>query len=195
MPYYKNIKFHFVLYLFSAILLTIFLNAIISYAGIMEEVYVERIVKSSDIIILGKCLTSYCDWNSEKTEICTYSLIDILQTLKGREESHLVIETLGGQVGYLVSTVINTPAFVEGEDVLLFIFRKRSGQFGIVGFNKGKFNICQRDGKRVVKNPFVSKIIIQDDNNPDEKSEPDMVNKEIILEDFIKMIKAVISTE
>lgn len=164
-------------------------NINVSYAGVKTEVSIERLVKSSDIIVIGKCLTSYSDWNSKKSEIYTYTLFDPIQILKGQTEVPLIIETLGGQVGSLVSTVIGAPTFINGNKFVLFLFRKRSGQLGIVGLNRGKFNIYQNNNEEITVNPHALNIILPEKDN--HTSEKNRTQRQIILSELIKIIKKV----
>lgn len=142
----KIIKTHFLLL---ALVFLVGLNLSISKAEMNREVSIERLTEMAEVIVLGRCLTSYSDWNEQKTEIYTYTLIEALQLLKGKGESPLIVETLGGRVGDLVSNVIGAPSFTEGQKVLLFLFRKQNGQLGIIGLNKVSpmSVITQEDGR------------------------------------------------
>ncbi len=129
------------------------------YGATAGNVVVEKLARSADLILVGKCLTSYSAWNGANTEICTYSLIDPLRIIKGVSDKPFLVETLGGQVGSLVSTVIGSPKFVDEQDYLLFLSIKSNGQLGVVGLNKGKFNVYEKGGNKIAVNLNAGDII------------------------------------
>lgn len=159
-------KYIILLFMFIWLLLSL-IDTPESNGGVAGDVNLKKLVQSSEMIVIGKCLTSYSDWNSIRSEICTYTVIEVIQTLKGDPEIPVIIETLGGKVGNLVSTVTGAPVFRENEKSIFFLYRKRSGQPGITGLNRGKFDIRLKDGNEIVINPFVQNIIIPaDSKNP-----------------------------
>lgn len=174
-----------------ALVFLVWLAASICKAGMNGEVSIEKLTERAEVIVLGKCLTSYSDWNEQKTEIYTYTLIEVLELLKGKVESPLIVETLGGAVGDLVSNVIGAPTFTEDQKVLLFLFRKQNGQLGVIGLNKGKFDVYQKDGQEIIINPHVQKIVLPEDELIEGAN--NNLNKYIILEDIVTAINRLIS--
>ncbi len=158
----KNLKNRFLLILVFVISHFLFLSISDSYGGVVRDVDIEGLVKSSDVIVAGTSLTSYSNWNSDKSEIYTYTVFEVEETLKGDEGDPLVVESLGGRVDNLVSTVIGAPKFVDGERSVLFLFRRNSGYFGVVGLNLGKFNIFEKDGEKLVINPYARNLTFSD---------------------------------
>lgn len=161
-------------------------------AEIVRDVNIAKLTNSSQFIILGKCLTSYSEWNSENSEIYTYTIIEVLESLKGDAETPLAIETLGGKVGHIISTVIGAPKFIDGAKSLFFLFQKRSGQLGIVGLNQGKFNAYLKNGTEFIENPHTKNIILTDNNNNTVKTIE--LQDKITLQELIRIVKTYTST-
>lgn len=98
---------------------------------------------SSDIVV-GRVERVASRWNDARTKIFTDVTVRVSQTLKGADGT-VTFSQLGGTVGDLRQEVHGCPAFREGEEAVLFLWRDARGQAQLTGLGQGKFEI-RRDG-------------------------------------------------
>lgn len=108
----------------------------------------EELTASSEHIIVGKIQDSYCNYNSDQTQIFTFTLIEVDSALKGGFAAGelFLLRQLGGKVGDTIMTVRTEPRFAPDQEVLLFVNFLEIGDDGnslyaINGINLGAFTI------------------------------------------------------
>ncbi|MPZ78108.1 MAG: hypothetical protein GEU77_16480 [Deltaproteobacteria bacterium] len=115
---------------------------------------IAELTKRSDVIALGKVISTSSDWDSGKTAIYTKIVLQVEQGFKGTGAGkEIMLRQLGGQVGDIVSEVAGTAVFKTGEKVVVFLFRNKKQSLGLVGSFQGKFSIEKRspEGEMAVR--------------------------------------------
>ena len=106
---------------------------------------------SSDIVI-GQVESVVSRWNEAHTKILTDVTVKVSTSLKGGGD-RIVLTQLGGTIGNLRTTVPGCPAFTQGEEALVFVWRDTRGRAQVNGCAQGKFEIRRdpRSGERWVQ--------------------------------------------
>ena len=107
--------------------------------------------------------------------------------IKGNLGSEAVITVPGGQVGDILYEVSEMPVFVEGEEVVAFIWTSPSGKNLVTGGYQGKMKIIKDKltGKRMIED-----IGIMDEDEVQNRA-PGQIRKAIRmqLEEFVGKLK------
>jgi hypothetical protein len=125
----------------AAIGLLLMLGAPVGRATQMVHLDTQALVLGSDDIVVGQVETIQPHWNATRTKIFTDVSVRITQALKGGAGERLTLTQLGGEVDGVRYTVPGCPAFVAGEEALLFVWRGTRGQPQVSGLAQGKFDI------------------------------------------------------
>jgi len=107
----------------------------------MEHLDTRALVLASADIVVGQVESVKPRWNATRTKIFTEVSVRVTQSLKGDAADRLVLTQLGGEVGGVRYTVPGCPAFIPGEETLLFVWRDARGQAQVNGLAQGKFDI------------------------------------------------------
>jgi hypothetical protein len=65
----------------------------------------EDLCDFSDVIVEGRIVRSWCDWNDDPRQIVTRLVLDIEETFKGPRHAEILIEELGGSIDGLTTEV------------------------------------------------------------------------------------------
>ncbi len=104
---------------------------LLSEAGIKAQVIkmtAEDLTKRSTAVLYGKCSKVKSEWNDRKDLIFTYVTVVPEEYIKGNLGSEAVITVPGGQVDDILYEVSEMPLFVEGEEVVAFIWTNPAGK-------------------------------------------------------------------
>ena len=114
----------------------------------------QDLTKESTAVLYGKCSKVKCEWNDKKNIIFTYVTVIPEEYIKGNLGSEAVITIPGGQVGDILYEVSDMPFFIEGEEVVAFIWTNPAGKNLVTGGYQGKMKIEKdsKTGKRMVLN-------------------------------------------
>lgn len=129
-----------------------------SRADNMRQLEFGVVVEKADDIIVGKVKQSDSKWKGKL--IITTTTISIDEVIKGNADRELSVVQLGGtavhpKIGESVTmTASGQVAFQEGEEVLLFIQKKRVGEHYLVGGAQGKFEIHEDKAKKIKMLPI-----------------------------------------
>ena len=155
----------------------------------VRKVSIKELALESTAIVVGKCIKRESFWNDKRTQILTEVKIQTAESIKGKPGSEVVITIPGGRVGNTIYEVSDMPVFVEGEEVLVFLWRHPSGKNLVTGALQGKLTVVEdkKTGKKVLRGgPWpieeekrLGKIITTQTTPP----------KKIFLEDFIREVK------
>jgi hypothetical protein len=121
-------------------------------ASIVQALELEELVASADRIVLGQVLFSEC-FQRPDGQLGTWYRIGVQRDIRGRapDESEVIVETLGGQMGDVAMRVEGEPSFTVGERVLVFI---RDGgpytAFRPVGMGQGVMRVHMDQGVETV---------------------------------------------
>ncbi len=103
---------------------------------------VQSLSKRAEIIVIGEIEQTQSAWNPERTVIWTQVDVRVHEVLKGVVEAgRLRFFQIGGQVGDRKSQVAGAPVFAGGEQVLLFLSRRRQGTLGVIDISQGAFRV------------------------------------------------------
>ena len=164
---------------------TFFINCSKSYATRELEETSLDIARSSDNIVVAKCISAESKWNEQGSLIYTYVTFQVQDDVKGEtKEGNLTLRLLGGRVGDTVQTVPDMPQFSENEEVMLFLGPKnRSGYQTLSSIQKGVLRIKtdSETGKKLITTPTTG-IQIYKRNTDKSISSPD--ENGVLLEDF-----------
>ena len=164
---------------------TFFINCSKSYATRELEETSLDIARSSDNIVVAKCISAESKWNEQGSLIYTYVTFQVQDDVKGEtKEGNLTLRFLGGRVGDTVQTVPDMPQFSENEEVMLFLGPKnRSGYQTLSSIQKGVLRIKtdSETGKKLITTPTTG-IRIYKKNTDKSISSPD--ENGVLLEDF-----------
>jgi len=129
-------------------------------SAIMVELTLAELVSAADWIVIGTVTGQESEWNAGRTNIQTVVSINVQEWVKGQpfstgadgkntadplscSNSKSVSLTLpGGKVGDVTQWVEDTPAFRDGEKVLVFISSGNGGIYTVAGSVQGKYSIA-----------------------------------------------------
>jgi hypothetical protein len=153
----------------------------------VKEMSAKELTAESTAVFYGRCSKIETKWNDKKSIIFTYVTVVPEAYIKGNLGTEAVITIPGGQVGDILYEVSEMPVFVEGEDVMAFIWKNPAGKNLVTGGYQGKMKIEKdaKTGKRMVN---TSGIAVE----PDTQTQPNgKITKpeKIQLEDFVTKVK------
>ena len=136
------------------------------------------LTERSTAVLYGKCSKVKSEWNANKDLIFTYVTVVPEEYVKGNLGSEAVITIPGGQVDDIRYEVSEMPLFVEGEEIVAFIWTNPAGKHLITGGYQGKMKIEKdsKTGERMVQEAGA------------EVQAPGQVKK-MQLEDFVVKLK------
>lgn len=100
------------------------------------------LVDASGIIVRASVLSSETRFRSGPVGIYTDVTLDILEVLKGsHSEPTLHVALPGGEIDGRRIHVSGVPAFVPGEEVVVFLGKLGNGQWTPLGLGQGKYRL------------------------------------------------------
>ncbi len=115
----------------------------------VERISLERLTRSSQLIIRGNVLRSVSRW--EDRNIYTYTTVRVLESLKGEAQPEITVKQMGGTVGEISEVISGAPELENGEEVVLFLVDWRD-HYWIHSIVLGKFSVVLREGTPVAYN-------------------------------------------
>lgn len=116
----------------------------------VEKASLEKLVRDSHLIVMGKVLSSKSVW--EGNNIYTHITVRINGRLKGNYSAHEVtVKQLGGKVGEVGEIVDGSPTFRPGEEVILLLVSWQDA-FWVHSIVLGKFAVLEENGERYAMN-------------------------------------------
>lgn len=105
----------------------------------------ETLVDRAELIFTGQVAGQRAEWRSNggQRSIVTLVTFAVRQIHKGRAESTVTLQFLGGSVDGVTLEVADVPKFKIGERVILFIEGNGSAVSPVIGFSYGKFSLRQ----------------------------------------------------
>lgn len=116
------------------------------YPALAPRISFERLVSSSQFIVHGRVLRSWCGWDAKHKYIWTHHEIEVTESIRGWVDSRLTISEPGGELDGVGQTFGGALPYAAGESVVLFFDRTPIGFLRAVGGGQGKFTVGQ-DGK------------------------------------------------
>ena len=119
-------------------------------ATTVKQLSLEQMVRGSQRIILGRCVSLETYWNKTRTRILTATRFAVTEDLKGDSRGVATVVTVGGTRDGLTQVVSGTPKFRENEEVLLFLEAGKGSYWILMGLSQGMFRIAtDRRGMKV----------------------------------------------
>jgi hypothetical protein len=122
-------------------------------ASTFLEVSHEELVEKADAIVQGRVIDVASFWNRQGTVIMTEAVVEVEDTILGRDRSHVRVVTFGGTVGDYRIVAEGFPTFEKGQRVLVFLEPARRGEDGaqrVLGYRQGEFDIRQdKEGREI----------------------------------------------
>jgi ATP-dependent protease ClpP protease subunit len=104
----------------------------------------EDLVRSADIVVVGKVSELKSEWNSDRSRIYSRVTVAVDQHIKGDEgQSSVTISTPGGEVDGVGEMYSHTARFKADEQVIVFAAADRQGQLKVVGGDEGKLTVTK----------------------------------------------------
>jgi hypothetical protein len=128
----------------AALLSLVALGLLVSPANaLLDSVDLTGIVQLSDDIVIGQVTSVSSRWTDERRRIVTDVTIHVDEAVKGRlnKDSRLHLQQPGGRVGLVVTVVKPSAAFEEGEEVVLFLERRKNHGPMVVAGPRGKYEV------------------------------------------------------
>ena len=149
------------------------------------------LTKASSAVLYGRCSKIKCEWNERKDIIYTYVTIAPEEYIKGNPGSESVIAVPGGRVGNILYEVSEMPVFTEGEEVVVFISKGKTGRNLVTGGFQGKMRIEKdaKTGKRMVQGYYPEGKVDGETKGAGQSGKPEKV----ALEDFVSELKGYVN--
>ncbi len=169
----------------AAALLSVFVvNA--AMALTVEKVSLQRMTQDSRLVVHGKILSSYSQW--EGNNIFTYTTVRVVESLKGDASQTVIVKQVGGTVGEQTSEITGTPKLVRNEEVILFLTEWK-GHYWIHSIVLGMFTVTEDAGTRVAYNSL-NNVGLIDPVSKEEIHDPNQKNTHFPLEGFLQQIRS-----
>jgi hypothetical protein len=180
------------------ILLSLFLNVIISFSTSMKEMSLKEICGYSSDIVVAEVISFNSFYKDEsRKQIFSEVSLKIENSIKGESKENDILKMTipGGQINGIRTFIVGAPAYKTGENTLLFLKKNISENlhvnYLIVGLSQGKYNIIEENGEKTV-----IREQLEDNLKLDEKSNlPITKTKSLKLETFINVINEIITNK
>lgn len=125
----------------SALLAVALLIGLPAAATTMLRIDLPELAQSSDTVVHGTVRRMESRWSADKRRIVTDVEIEVAETLKGQAGSTVLIVQPGGRVGDIGQIVHGLASFAEGEEVVVFLERRGTSAYRVMGMAQGKYQI------------------------------------------------------
>jgi hypothetical protein len=177
------------------VLLSLFLNVIISFSTSMKEMTLKEICNYSTDVVVAEVVSFNSFYRDEtKKQIFSEVSLKIENSIKGQTKENEIIKMTvpGGQLNGIRTFIVGGPVYKPGEKTILFlkktILENVKVNYSIVGLSQGKYNIIEENGAKKV---FREQL--EDNLKLDEKNFLTITNsKSVGLETFINIINETI---
>lgn len=149
-----------------------------------------EVVNGSAIIAYGRVAATEAEWSDNRRQINTVVTFDVGTYLKGSLGDTITFRVPGGKIGRYRSTVVGAPAFVEGEEVVLFLRRSDGVPLHVFGLNQGVFRVRV---DQVTKQRMVIPPLLARGTGPETVVRGSAARRSVALETFGAQIRAVIA--
>ena len=143
-----------------ALALATFLTAR-AHASLMRAMSFDDKVEHAASIVLGKCVSTRAQWDSEHRWILTYSTFRIEQSMKGNAPAEITIVTPGGAVGGVHQDTIGVPTFREGDENVVFTKATQLGPT-VLYFDQGTYDVVANERGDKMVNPRPTGAVLVD---------------------------------
>ena len=109
------------------------------HATTFAKLSVEQLAAAAPLIVRARCVGSIVEMRGG--EIYTETSFEVREIWKGTAPPLVRVRLLGGRTAELTSRVPGVPGFQPGEDVILFLSPRSSGDLSVVSWAQGTFRI------------------------------------------------------
>ena len=113
----------------------------------LQRLALEELAAAAPAIARVRCVSSEARWDAGR--IWTFTVLEVIEPLKGSLPQRITLRLLGGKVGGLVSKVEGVPRFSPNEEVILFLQPAYVGDWTVVSWVQGTFRIRRDTADRV----------------------------------------------
>jgi hypothetical protein len=108
----------------------------------------DTLVDRADLIFTGRVVSQRAEWSSlgGRRSIVTFVSFAVEKVHKGKADSVLALQFLGGTVGDVTMHVAEMPSFKTGERAVLFVENNGLAASPVVGFFHGRFPLRRNAG-------------------------------------------------
>ncbi len=143
---YRNIVYipGFIIQLVQNPLYFAFLAALLSVnlkAAVVPELTLEELVSESQVIVHGRVLRSWTEWDAGHQNIWTHHEIEVLDPIGGTVQKTVVASEPGGTVDGLTMQISGAVPYAPGEEMVIFLYRTPIGYLRATGYGQGKYTI------------------------------------------------------
>ena len=118
-------------------------------ASTVERLSFDRLIGEADVIVKGRVEELKARQAPDRRSVTTVVTVSVGSQFKGAKVSSIRIEQPGGSLGEVVQGVPGLAEFSSGEEVIVFLKRRPSGVFSIVGGKQGKFSAKIQPGSNL----------------------------------------------
>lgn len=105
----------------------------------LQRLTLDELAAAAPAIARVRCVSSEARWDAGR--IWTFTVLEIIEPLKGSLPQRITLRLLGGRVGGLVSKVEGVPRFSQREEIILFLQLAHAGDWTVVSWVQGTFRI------------------------------------------------------
>ncbi len=132
----------------------VLLISLAASATTMLRADLPELAHTSDAIVHGTVRRVESRWSGDGRRIVTDVEIQVTEALKGEASSTVLVTQPGGRVGDTGQMVSGLASFSSGEEVVVFLERKGTRAFRVVGMAQGKYKVQRsEDGTRALAVP------------------------------------------
>jgi hypothetical protein len=137
----------------AAFLAAFVLLAIGANASTVERLSLDQLIELADVIVRGR-VTDITAQSAPRGRARTFTSLAVEKQFKGAPQDTIIIEQPGGATDDIALAVPGLPKFSTGENVIVFLKRRRDGAFTVVGDRQGKFNAKTGSGGNEIVEDF-----------------------------------------
>jgi len=111
--------------------------------ALMVDVPLETAVEEAELIVQGKISRTWADWNENRDLIHTYVVVLMNDLLKGPGQpiNQVTFRFVGGEVGEVGLAESDMPRLEVGEEVIVFLHKRKEKYYRLVGEYQGKYRV------------------------------------------------------
>ncbi len=118
--------------------------ALIAANAALAQVYsasLEELATTSSAVVVGKTTNIRSFWNADRTQIMTEVTLQVDDQVAGNTGPETIVTIPGGRVGNSLYEVSDMPIFIEGEEVIVFLWQDPEGRNLVTGGAQGRIGI------------------------------------------------------
>lgn len=170
------------------------LNPRSSAAATVAALTFDTLIQKSDYVVYGRAVGTRSFWDPATSTIWTRTELLVLDGAKGQAGKTIVITEPGGVMGDIAHLFPGMPRFVDGEEVVLFLYSAPGNRIRVLGLRQGVYDVLRdRDsGERIVRPALEHPESIVYDNRTAFRPEPSQLRPRRLSE-FLASVRERVS--